>query len=175
MDNKGGFTLIELILVTVIIGILAGMVTLTFAGRAEEARIKAAKGDIASYNTAVDLYALDHNDKLPASLDDLANGKYANGLVSEFVFLETVTVLKRKCGATIAVETGEALLGSKEIKVLPSGELFDASWKEFVDLSKTKLSFVDASNLVAMRMYGTREIATFDQEYRKIKGIEVVG
>jgi len=75
MDNKGGFTLIELILVTVIIGILAGMVTLTFAGRAEEARIKAAKGDIASYNTAIDLYALDHNDKLPASLDDLANGK----------------------------------------------------------------------------------------------------
>jgi general secretion pathway protein G len=75
MDNKGGFTLIELILVTVIIGILAGMVTLTFAGRAEEARVKVAKGDIALYNTAIDLYALDHNDKLPASLDDLANGK----------------------------------------------------------------------------------------------------
>ncbi len=74
MSNNGGFTLIELILVTVIIGILAGMVTLTFAGRAEEARIKAAKGDIASYGTAVDLYALDHNDKLPASLNDLASG-----------------------------------------------------------------------------------------------------
>jgi predicted nucleic acid-binding protein len=107
--------------------------------------------------------------------EDLANGKYANGLVSEYVLLETVTVLKRKCGPTIAIETGEALLDSKEIKVLPSGDLFDASWKEFVNLSKTKLSFVDASNLVAMRMYGTREIATFDQEYRKIRGIEVVG
>jgi general secretion pathway protein G len=75
MSDRGGFTLIELILVTVIIGILAGMVTLTFAGRAEEARIKAAKGDIASYNTAIDLYALDHNDKLPASLSDLVSGK----------------------------------------------------------------------------------------------------
>jgi len=75
MSNKGGFTLIELILVTVIIGILAGMVTLTFAGRAEEARIKAAKGDIASYTTAIDLYALDHNDKYPASLQDLVGGK----------------------------------------------------------------------------------------------------
>lgn len=73
MDNKDGFTLIELILVTVIIGILAGMVTLTFAGRAEEARIKVAKGDIALYNTAIDLYALDHNDKLPASLQDLVS------------------------------------------------------------------------------------------------------
>ena len=75
MNNNGGFTLIELILVTVIIGILAGMVTLTFTGRAEEARKRAAKGDIANYTTAIDLYALDHNDKLPGSLDDLVGGK----------------------------------------------------------------------------------------------------
>jgi general secretion pathway protein G len=82
MSDKGGFTLIELILVTVIIGILAGMVTLTFAGRAEEARIRAAKGDIANYGTAIDLYALDHNDKLPQSLNDLASGtrKYVKEL-----------------------------------------------------------------------------------------------
>ncbi|MCX5758210.1 MAG: type II secretion system protein GspG [Candidatus Hydrogenedentes bacterium] len=75
MSDKGGFTLIELILVTVIIGIWGGMVTLTVAGRAEEARKRAAKGDIASYGTAIDLYALDHNDKFPASLQDLVGGK----------------------------------------------------------------------------------------------------
>ena len=75
MSENSGFTLIELILVTVIIGILAGMVTLSFAGRAEEARIRAAKGDIANYSTAIDLYALDHNDKYPTSLNDLASGK----------------------------------------------------------------------------------------------------
>ncbi|HOZ46872.1 MAG TPA: type II secretion system protein GspG [Candidatus Hydrogenedentes bacterium] len=74
MSSNGGFTLIELILVTVIIGILSGMVTLTFAGRAEEARIKAAKGDIMSYNSAIELYALDHNGKYPKSLEDLTNG-----------------------------------------------------------------------------------------------------
>lgn len=81
MDNKGGFTLIELILVTVIIGILAGMVTLAISGRAEEARIQAAKGDIAVYNTAIDLYALDHNDRLPQKLEDLvAKRKYVKEL-----------------------------------------------------------------------------------------------
>ncbi len=73
-DNRG-FTLIELILVTVIIGILAGMVTLTFSGRAEEARVKAAKGDIMSYNSAVELYALDRNGKYPRSLQDLTGGE----------------------------------------------------------------------------------------------------
>ncbi len=75
MKANGGFTLIELILVTVIIGILAGMVVVNFGGRAEDARKRAAKGDIANYMTAIDLYALDHNDQLPASLDDLVSGK----------------------------------------------------------------------------------------------------
>lgn len=78
MKNNSGFTLIELILVTVIIGILAGMVVVTFGGRVQESQIRAAKGDIASYSTAIDLYALDHNDAYPQSLDALmasVNGK----------------------------------------------------------------------------------------------------
>jgi len=78
MQNNGGFTLIELILVTVIIGILAGMVVVTFGGRVEDSQIRAAKGDIASFSTAIDLYALDHNDAYPTALDALTaavNGK----------------------------------------------------------------------------------------------------
>lgn len=71
MSEASGFTLIELILVTVIIAILAGMVTLTFQGQATTARINAALGDIKSYETAIQLYALKHNDRFPASLKDL--------------------------------------------------------------------------------------------------------
>ncbi|HEO72358.1 MAG TPA: prepilin-type N-terminal cleavage/methylation domain-containing protein [Candidatus Hydrogenedentes bacterium] len=75
MGEKSGFTLIELILVTVILGILAGSVTLTFRGRAEKARINRAKADIANYNTAIETYALEHNDRYPKSLKDL-EGNY---------------------------------------------------------------------------------------------------
>jgi general secretion pathway protein G len=71
-NNQSGFTLIELILVTVIIGILAGMVALNVGGQSNKARRRAAKGDIATLSTAVDLYALDNNDKLPGSLAELA-------------------------------------------------------------------------------------------------------
>lgn len=71
MQNNGGFTLIELILVTVIIGILAGMVVVTFGGRVQESQIQAAKGDIVSLSTAIDLYALDHNDSYPPGLNAL--------------------------------------------------------------------------------------------------------
>ncbi len=75
MKNNGGFTLIELILVTVIIGILAGMVVTTYGGRVQETQIRAAKGDIASLSNAVDLYALDHGDIYPQSLEDLVTGR----------------------------------------------------------------------------------------------------
>jgi general secretion pathway protein G len=74
MRTNGGFTLIELILVTVIIGILAGMVVINLTGRVREAQVRAAKGDIMTYGNAVDLYALDHNDKFPSSLEDLVKG-----------------------------------------------------------------------------------------------------
>lgn len=59
-NNQSGFTLIELILVTVIIGILAGMVALNIGGTAETARKRAAMGDCATLETAVEMYLLDN-------------------------------------------------------------------------------------------------------------------
>ena len=74
MRSSGGFTLIELILVTVIIGILAGMVALNLSGRVQDTQIKAAKGDIATYNSAIELSALDNHDQFPTSLVELVSG-----------------------------------------------------------------------------------------------------
>lgn len=73
-NNQSGFTLIELILVTVIIAVLAGMVTLSLRGTAQDAKIRAAFGDIKTYQSAIDLYALEHNDQFPKTLDALVSG-----------------------------------------------------------------------------------------------------
>jgi general secretion pathway protein G len=70
MKNQSGFTLIEIMLVVIIIGILAGMVVPSFVGRTKEARIKAAKGDIASLGVALDLFELDKG-RYPNSLNEL--------------------------------------------------------------------------------------------------------
>lgn len=75
MNSSGGFTLIELILVTVIIAILAGMVSLSFQGKAQQARINAALGDIKSYESAIELFALENNDNYPEALNDLVGGE----------------------------------------------------------------------------------------------------
>ncbi len=73
--GKKGFTLVELMLVTVIIGVLAGAVVLVFTGNATEAKNRRAMADIKMYQTAIDLYALDNNDQNPKSLKALVGGK----------------------------------------------------------------------------------------------------
>ena len=70
MRNESGFTLIEIMLVVIIIGILASMVVPSFRGRARDARINAAKGDIASLGVALDLFELDKG-RYPNSLGEL--------------------------------------------------------------------------------------------------------
>lgn len=70
-QGAGGFTLIELMLVVVIIGLLAAMVMPRLTGRSEQARVTAAEADIrANIATALKLYELD-NGNFPASDEGL--------------------------------------------------------------------------------------------------------
>jgi general secretion pathway protein G len=55
-----GFTLIELMVVLVILGVLAAMIAPKIMDRPDEARIMAAKQDIASVVQALKLYRLDN-------------------------------------------------------------------------------------------------------------------
>ena len=63
---QGGFTLLEIMVVVVILGILAVLVVPKIISRPDEARVVAARQDIASLMQALKLYRLD-NQRYPAT------------------------------------------------------------------------------------------------------------
>lgn len=56
-----GFTLIEIMVVVVIISVLIGLVAPNILGRVDEARVTAAKTDIATIEQAMEMYKLDNH------------------------------------------------------------------------------------------------------------------
>lgn len=69
MDEKG-FTLVELLVVVVIIGILASLAVFALGDSVEEARKAQVKADLRTLNAALELYMVENN-KTPDELNDL--------------------------------------------------------------------------------------------------------
>lgn len=66
-----GFTLIELMVVILILGLLAAIVVPQFTGRTEEAKVSTTKTNIQNTETALRLFYID-NDRYPEQLQHLA-------------------------------------------------------------------------------------------------------
>jgi general secretion pathway protein G len=66
MKKSRGFTLIEIMVVVVIIGLLAAVIVPQVVNKVDEARVTRAKADIASIESALTIFRLD-NSKYPST------------------------------------------------------------------------------------------------------------
>ena len=67
---KKGFTLVEMLVVILILGLVASIVAVNVGGKVEPSRIKATKALLTQLRQQVDLFRLDHA-RLPEKIDDL--------------------------------------------------------------------------------------------------------
>ena len=66
MRAKSGFTLVEILIVVVILGILAAIVIPQFTDASTEAKTSALKSDLQMLRSQIELYKIQHNDDLPS-------------------------------------------------------------------------------------------------------------
>ncbi|MHC4659399.1 MAG: type II secretion system protein [Planctomycetota bacterium] len=67
MRAKSGFTLVEILIVVVILGILAAIVIPQFTDASTEAKTSALVSDLQTMRSQIELYKIQHNDALPSA------------------------------------------------------------------------------------------------------------
>lgn len=65
--RRGGFTLIEILIVVVILGILAAIVIPQFTDAAQDANVSSARSQLQSMRSQIELYRVQNNGTAPAN------------------------------------------------------------------------------------------------------------
>ena len=113
--SRGGFTLAELMVVIVIIGLLATLVVPNVVRKLFVANVAKAKSDIMAIDQAVTGYAIENGGRYPESLDVLVTPD-ENG----HTFLDTETVPKDPWGNEYIFEP--AIGGAMKFRVISYGK-----------------------------------------------------
>jgi len=99
------------------------------------------------------------------------NAERRSLVISNFIFLETVTIVSQKRGRDVALELGKYLLSDRLIEIIHiDEELQEYSWEVFKRERAKNLSFVDCSIVAAMKSENISELLTFDM--KDFKGLQ---
>ncbi len=90
-SKSAGFTLVELIIVIIIIGILAALAIPQFVSSTQDAREATLSGDLAVMRNAINLYYHQHNSTYPAAVRDGAEGGETEQADNPTVFIHQLT------------------------------------------------------------------------------------
>lgn len=89
-------------------------------------------------------------------------------IISNYVFLEIVTVLSQKRGKKVSIDVGEYLQNVTNIKIIHIDEgLNQQTWNTFCAVQNKNISFVDCSTVVLMKAEGIEKLLTFDRDHFK--------
>ena len=108
-------------------------------------------------------------------MEEVANITYGPLSITDSIFGEVVTVcLLRLKSLRKASQIGNTLLNSMKIIEVDKTS-FDQAWHLFSKQKSTIFSFTDCTTVSVMRENDIKNIATFDEDFGKIKGINTVG
>jgi general secretion pathway protein G len=79
MKAKSGFTLVEILIVVVILGILAAIVIPQFTEASSEAKMSSLCTDLQSVRSQIELYKIQHNDAMPGQSNLAIGGTHTGG------------------------------------------------------------------------------------------------
>ena len=102
MRAKSGFTLVEILIVVVILGILAAIVIPQFTDASTEAKTSSLCSDLQTVRSQIELYKIQHTDNLP--------GVAGTGHATDADFSEALTGMTNSSGI-VQTTSGDGVVG----------------------------------------------------------------
>lgn len=117
----------------------------------------------------------ENHSKAEDLMEDLEAGKYGTLCITDYIFDESTTVaFIRLKSLSETVKIGELIRKSTGLLEVEKSDFEDA-WDLFKKQEATAFSFTDCSTLIMMKENNIKNIATFDEDFLKVKGINVIG
>lgn len=125
---------------------------------------------VAFYNTRDE-----NHQKAIELMRDIIKGKYGNLYITDYIFGESITVIFiRLKSLSKTVKIGELIKKSTEMLEIERSD-FEGAWKSFKRQKETAFSFTDCTTLGMMERRNIKNIATFDEDFKKVKEVNVIG
>jgi hypothetical protein len=111
-----------------------------------------------------------HHQEAVAMLKEILKGKLGKVLITNLIFSEVVTYIRRKVGERQSIEAARALLNSDHVEIIHIDEhTFNAAYHMFERYHG--LSFTDAASVAVMRDRGVQQMLSFDKGFDGIRDI----
>ncbi len=111
-----------------------------------------------------------HHREAAAVLKAILRGEPGRALITNLIFSEVVTYVRRKIGPKQSAEAARILLDSKHVEIIHIDEhIFNAAYHMFERYPE--LSFTDAVSVAIMRDRSIQQIISFDKGFDGIRDI----
>lgn len=105
--TESGFTLVELIIVIIILGILAALAIPQFTASTDDAKKATLQGDLAVLRNAISLYYHQHNQQYPGAVDEADGTTAVTGADAAAAFLAQLTQYTDATGKASATQDSD--------------------------------------------------------------------
>jgi prepilin-type N-terminal cleavage/methylation domain-containing protein len=100
LEDQSGFTLIEMLVVVIILGILAMIIVPQITVSTEDARTNSLQTNLNTVRSAIELYAAQHGNVYPGKKNNTSGADAADDAAAKTAFLAQMTMYSNAAGVT---------------------------------------------------------------------------
>ncbi|MBM3316416.1 MAG: type II secretion system protein [Candidatus Eisenbacteria bacterium] len=153
MGNRSGFTLVELLIVVIILGVLAAVAIPQFTSNTEDAKIAALDTSLAEMRNAVELYYHQHNAVYPGAKKHTDGSNVASATEAAAAFVAQMTLYSAADGTTSNTKTTTHKYGPYLKKGLPANPFTSGQSDLLCDIATADISVAASSGTEAWKFY----------------------